>query len=273
MPLIHTVPQNHVVIVERFGKFSKIQRDGLRFLIPFLDRVKTLEDWNGIATKSNNSGKSIFIELSEQQSNTPSRQAQTIDNVTVEASASVYWRITDPIKAVYEIDHLPPSIVDVTLNALRSNLGKLKLDQILSERQNLNQRISAELLDTTTRWGVSVSRVEIQEILYSSETADAMLQEMTAERRRRAAVSEAEGEAQSITIKATAQAEAIKLIAESEKFYLEQITKFTSADMAIKVLIAQKYISGMDSISKNPADKVFLPNNFQGLFEITSKNN
>ena len=96
---------------------------------------------------------------------------------------------------------------------------------------------------------------------------------MTAERRRRAAVSEAEGEAQSITIKATAQAEAIKLIADSEKFYLEQITKFTSADMAIKVLIAQKYISGMDSISKNPADKVFLPNNFQGLFEITSKNN
>ena len=272
MTLIHTVPQNHVVIIERFGKFSKVQRAGLRFLIPFLDKMKTLEAWNAVAIKPNNSGTPIWIELSEQRSNTPSRQAQTIDNVTVEANASVYWRITDPIKAVYEIDHLPSSIADVTLNVLRSNLGKLKLDQILSERQNLNQRIAAELLDTTTRWGVSVSRVEIQEILYSSETADAMLQEMTAERKRRAAISEAEGEAQSITIKATAQAGAIKLIAESEKFYLEQMTKFTSADMAIKVLIAQKYISGMDSISKNPADKVFLPNNFQGLFEISSKN-
>ena len=186
------------------------------------------------------------------------------------ANASVYWRIADPVKAVYEIDHLPTAIADITLNALRANLGKLKLDQILSERQNLNQRISAELLDTTTRWGISVSRVEIQEIEYSSETADAMLQEMAAERRRRASVSEAEGEAQAIKIKATAQAEAIKLVAESEKYYLEQIAKYTSADMAIKVLLAQKYISGMESITKNPADKVFIPNNFQGLYEVST---
>lgn len=271
MPLIHTVPQNHVVIIERFGKFSKIQREGLRFLIPFLDEIKSLEDWRGTAVKQNYLGYSAFVELSEQQSDTPQRQAQTIDNVTVSANASVYWRIIDPVKAVYEIDHLPSAIADVTLNALRSNLGKLKLDQVLSERQNLNHRIAAELLETTTRWGVSVSKVEIQEIEYSSDTADAMLQEMAAERKRRAAVSEAEGEAQAIKIKALAQAEAIKLVADSEKYYLEQIAKYSSEDMAIKALIAQKYIAGMDSISKNPADKVFIPNNFQGIFSISSK--
>lgn len=270
MPLIHTIPQNHVVIVERFGKFSKIQREGLRFLIPLLDRIKRLDDWNGTAVKKNYFGISSFIELSEQQSDTPQRQAQTIDNVTVSANASVYWKIIDPIKAVYEIDHLPSAIADVTLNSLRSNLGKLKLDQVLSERQNLNQRIATELLETTTRWGVSVSRVEIQEIEYSSETADAMLQEMAAERRRRASISEAEGEAQAIKIKALAQAEAIKLVADSEKYYLEQISKFSSTEMAIKALIAQKYIAGMDSISKNPADKVFIPNNFQGMFDVST---
>ena len=272
MQIIYTVEQNHIVLIERFGKFSKIQRSGLRFLIPFLDHPKTLETWNDVAVKRNNLNQPIFIELSEQQSDTPSRQAQTSDNATVSANASVYWRISDPIKAVYEIDNLPSAILDVALNSLRSNIGKLTLNQLLSERQSLNQKITAELLETTNRWGVTISKVELQEILYNKETEDAMLQQITADRRKIALVSEAQGEAEAIRIKSLAQSEAIRLVADSEKYYLEQIAAYSNADMAIKVLIAQKFITGMDSISKNPADKVFLPNNFQGIFEVmTSK--
>lgn len=269
MQLIYTVKQNHVVLIERFGKFAKIHREGLRFLIPFLDKTKKLSSWNGVCVKTNDSNEPIFIEMSEQQTDTPSRQAQTADNATVGTNASVYWRIIDPIKAVYEIDHLPSAIVDSTLNALRSHIGKLTLNQLLGERQSVNQRIAAELLETTARWGVAVSKVELQEIQYNKDTEDAMLQQLAADRRRIALVSEAEGEAQAIKIKALAQAEAIRLVADSEKYYLEQVAQYSSADMAIKALIAQKYISGMDSISKNPGDKVFIPNNFMALYDST----
>ena len=146
MALIYTIPQNHVALVERFGKFSRVQRDGIVFKIPFIEKIKTLPSWGGTANK-----RGFLIELSEQQSDTPSRQCQTIDNVTIEANASIYWKIVDPVKAVYEVDILPKSIADIALNALRANIGKLKLDQVLSERQNLNDRISAQLSETANK--------------------------------------------------------------------------------------------------------------------------
>jgi regulator of protease activity HflC (stomatin/prohibitin superfamily) len=272
MPIIHKIPQNHVVIVERFGKFSSIQREGLRFLIPFLDQPKEMENWSDRSVKRNYQNSPIFIELSEQRGDTPARQAQTSDNATVSANASVYWRITDPVKAVYEIENLPASIMDVTLNALRANIGKLTLNQILSERQSVNQRIATELLDTTNRWGVTVSRVEIQEISYNKETEGAMLQQVSADRKKVALISEAEGEAQAIKIKALAQSEAIKLIADSEKYYLEQIAGLSDSETAIRALIAMKYLQGMDTITKNAGDKVFIPNNFMALYDSTKFN-
>lgn len=140
MSLIYTVPQNHVVLIKRFGKHSRVQRNGLRFKIPFIETFKTVHDWQGSANKNG-----YFIELSEQQSDTPPRQCQTLDNVTIEANASIYWRILDPVKAVYDIDVLPKSVSDLALNSLRSNIGKIKLDQLLSERQNLNLKIARRL--------------------------------------------------------------------------------------------------------------------------------
>src|SRR6056297_1873415 len=107
MPLIHTVPQNHCVIIERFGKYSKMQQHGLNFCIPVLDTIRQMSDWNGVATK-----QGYLIELSEQQTDTKPRQCQTSDNVTVIADAVVYWRITDAVKAVYNVDHLPRSLQD-----------------------------------------------------------------------------------------------------------------------------------------------------------------
>ena len=276
MALIYTIPQNHVVLIKRFGKHSRVQRDGLRFKLPIIESVKYVREWDGIANK-----KGYFIELSEQQTDTPPRQCQTLDNVTIDANASIYWRITDPVKAVYDIDILPKSIADVALNALRANIGKIKLDQVLSERQNLNVKIAAQLAETASKWGVTFTRVEIQEINYSSETAEAMMQEMTAERKKRAFIAEAEGEAKAEVTRATAeasatiiraqaQADAIKLIAEAESIYISKLKTNSSAEIAGQIIMSQKYIDGMKAISNNPSDKVFLPNSFQGMFEIST---
>jgi|TARA_B100000315_G_scaffold66580_1_gene60549 regulator of protease activity HflC (stomatin/prohibitin superfamily) len=276
MALIYSIPQNHVVLIKRFGKHSRVQKDGLRFKLPFLESIKYVPEWQGQANKDG-----YFIELAEQQTDTPSRQCQTLDNVTIDANASIFWRIIDPVKAVYDIDILPKSIADIALNALRSNIGKIKLDQVLSERQNLNEKISTQLKDTAEKWGISFTRVEIQEINYSSETAEAMMQEMTADRKKRALVSEAEGEAKAevtkaeaeanaILIKAKAQAEAIKMIADAESVYISKLMKNTNAEVAGQIIMSQKYIDGMKTISSNPSDKVFLPNSFQGMFEIST---
>ncbi|MFW5983536.1 MAG: SPFH domain-containing protein, partial [bacterium] len=219
--------------------------------------------------------------LSEQQTDTPTRQCQTVDNVTIDANASIYWKITDPVKAVYDVDVLPKSVSDVALNALRSNIGKLKLDQILSERKSLNDRIAAELLDKGNKWGITITAVEIQEINYSSETAEAMMQEMAAERKKRAAIAEAEGEAKAevtkaegearaIKIRAEAEAEATQIRAEAEAFYISKLQENSTSEVAGNVVISQKYIDGMQTISKNPSDKVFLPNSFNGLFNIST---
>ncbi len=278
MSLIYTIPQNHCVIIERFGKFSSVQSEGLNFLVPFLDNKKYLGTWQGQANK-----RGYLIELSEQKTDTPARQCQTKDNVTIQADASVYWKIVDPIKAVYNVDILPSSISDIALNALRANIGTITLDQVLSERQTLNQKISAQLAETASKWGITFTRVEIQELTYSKDTADAMLQEMNAERQKRARVSEAEGEAFAITkkaesearstlIRAEAQANALKMITEAEINYLSQLKEKTDAQTAGQILIAQKFIDGMESITKNPSDKVFLPSNFHGILSIGADN-
>ena len=278
MALIYTVPQNHVVMIKRFGKHARYQTQGLRFRIPFLETINKVHEWNGKAVK-----KHYFIELSEQQTDTPSRQCQTSDNVTIDANASVYWKIVDPVKAVYDIDILPKAVSDIALNALRANIGKIKLDQVLSERENLNKKIAAQLAETEAKWGISFTRVEIQEINYSSETAEAMMQEMTAERKKRALIAQADGEAtatlttanaeaNAMIIKAEAQANALKITSDAEAHYLNKLKDVVSPNEAVQMMIAQRYIDGMKTISSNPADKVFLPNNFQGLFTMeTSK--
>lgn len=276
MAIIYTIPQNHVVLVKRFGKHSRVQKDGLRFKIPFIETIKYVNNWNNVANKKN-----YQIELSEQQTDTPPRQCQTLDNVTIDADASVYWKIIDPAKAVYDIDILPKSIKDVALNALRSNIGKLKLDQVLSERQNLNQKISAQLMDIAEKWGVVFTRVEIQEIKYSDDTAEAMMQEMTAERKKRALIAEAEGKAQAEITEAKAQAEAIfirakaevnvlGLLAEADANYLATLKDELNSDKASEIIMFQKYIEGMKTITNNPSNKVFLPTNFKTALELNT---
>lgn len=200
------------------------------------------------------------------------------------ANASVYWRITDPAKALYEVDILPQSVSDIALNALRSNIGTLKLDSLLSERAQLNERISAQLSETAKKWGILFTRVEIQELTTDENVAASMVKEMDAERRRRAIVAEAEGQAEAAVKVAEAEKQAAILraegeaiakikIAESETQYLKLLKEQISDIEAAKIVIAQKYISGFETISRGSSDKVFLPNSFQGLFSVNTESN
>jgi regulator of protease activity HflC (stomatin/prohibitin superfamily) len=274
MSIVYTIPQSHCAVIERFGKFNRIQREGLRFRIPLIEQIKRLDDWGEQVNKLG-----YLIELTEQQTDTPTRQSHTRDNVAVHANASVYWRVIDPRKALYEIDSLPRAVSDIALNALRSNVGTMNLDELLAERQSINERIASELSETARKWGIQFTRVEIQEIQTSDDTARAMSQQMDAERKRRALIAEAEGAAEAevrvaeaqkraAVLRAEGQAQALELAAEAESLYLSKLTERIGGEQAAAVLIAQKYLTGFDTISKNPSDKVFLPNSFQALFTV-----
>ena len=279
MQIIYTIPQSHCVVIERFGKFARIQNSGINFMIPYLEKEKRVDsqgsNWGSDANK-----KGYLIELTEQQTDTAARECHTKDNAKVTAKASIYWRITDPVRAIYEVDNLPINVSDVTLNALRANIGSLELDEVLSTRQQLNERISAQLSDSGKKWGVIFTRVEIQELKTDQKTSDAMLQQLDAERRRRAIVAEAEGKAQaevmiaeaqkhSAILKAEGQAKALELTRDAEHAYLEYMKSVVGESRALDLLLAQKYLSGFEVITKNPADKVFLPNSFSSMLNLS----
>ena len=210
MQIFFQVPQSHVAVLTRFGKFSRVLEQGLHARIPFLEKIYKV-DWD-IANK-----RGVYIELTEQITDTRPKECHTKDNVPVTIDASIYWRITDVVKALFEVDRLPVSLKDSCLNALRAEIGKLSLDQVLSSRKELSEKVAAGLMDVSTKWGIAVSRVEIQELTTSDETAEAMRMEMAAERRRRANVLEAEGLAAAKRTTAEAEAYAIKVKAEADK--------------------------------------------------------
>lgn len=269
--LIYSVPQSHCVLVDRFGKYARTQQAGLRVRVPFLESVHRVLGWGDVANK-----KGYLIELTEQQTDTAARQCHTKDNVPVTVNASVYWRITDPVKAVYEVDLLPQSVADISLNALRAVVGTLELDEVLSERQRVTDTIASQLSETASKWGIVFTRVEVQDLSTDEKVADAMTQQMEAERGRRGRVAEAEGEAEAKMkvaeaekkariLRAEGRAKALDLLARAERKYLDHVG---GGHRASQLLLAEKYLDGFETISKNPGDKVFVPNSFQGLFSF-----
>ena len=276
--MITTVPQNHCRIVERFGKPVRVQYSGLAFTLPFIEHVKNVtEEWGNDTNK-----EGIYIELSEQISDTNPRECITRDNAKVMVDCVVSWRVSDPIKAVYEVDHLHQSLLQSAMNVIRSEIGSRDLDDALATRATLNERIVSGLSDTVKKWGIQILRVEIQELRTDDQTSAAMLQQLEAERKSRALASEAEGQAQA-TIKnagaereaaikvAEGMAKALEVTAAAEKRYVETLAEVIGKDKAAEVLLAQKVLDGFDRISQNPADKVFLPSSMTGVLDLGSR--
>lgn len=277
MKLIYSVPQNHAVIIERFGKFSRIQTAGINFKIPFIESIRRLDidgsNWGRFANK-----ESYKIELSEQTLDTKSKKYITKDNANVKADAVVTFRIVDARKAVYEVDDLPTAVVHGALNALRTIIGGLVLDDAISKRQQINDLIASQLSELGAKWGVQFMRVEVQELITDNETSEAMLQQLKAERGQRAAISTAKGraeaevtiaraEAEAAIIRAEGQAAALEIMAKADALYANSLIE-VMGEKGGDVVMAQKYMSGFEVISRNPAEKVYLPNSFKGILAI-----
>ena len=275
--MITTIPQNHCRIIERFGKPVKVQYSGLAFKLPMIDHVRDVSaEWGDETNK-----QGIFIELSEQIVDTKPRECITRDNAKVTVDCVLSWRVSDPIKALYEVDHLHQSLLQTAMNLIRSEIGSRDLDDALATRATLNERIVAGLSDTVKKWGIQILRVEIQELRTDDQTSAAMLQQLEAERRSRAFSSEADGKAQATVKGATADreaaiqkaeglAKALEITATAEKVYLERLAETVGPEKAAELLLAQKVLDGYDKISQNPADKVFLPSSMNGVFELSS---
>lgn len=294
MSLIYTVPQAHCVIIERLGKFSKIVPAGLHIRVPFIEQQKNvIRDcgWvaNGEPIACKVVGDFTVIELSDQRLDTKPRDYHTADNVPVRIDAVIFWRITDPEKAVYAVDRLIESLIDQALNSMRSCIGASKLDDILTQREKLNADITEKVAAIANRWGIVIQRVEIQELETDDATTNAMRLEMAAEREKRAAILTAEAKAKAVLAEAEADKQALIIKAEAEKtaaimiaegnfrakelsaeadaLYIEKICNAgkINPEKIVSILLAGKYVDGFNAISKNPADKVFLPNSFGNM--------
>ncbi len=196
---VKVVPQGQQWTVERFGRYTRTLTPGLSLLVPFMDRV----------------GRKL--KMMESVLDVPSQNVISRDNVAVTADGVVFYRIDNAAQAAYEIDHLEMAIVNLTTTNLRSVLGSMELDHMLSNRELINDRLLAAVDAATTPWGVKVTRVEIRDLNMAPELQEAMNLQMTAERHRRAAVTKASGQKEAEVLQAEGEKQAAVLRAEGEK--------------------------------------------------------
>ncbi|MFV2034983.1 MAG: SPFH domain-containing protein, partial [Halocynthiibacter sp.] len=172
---VRIVPQSEKFVVERFGRLRSVLGPGINFIIPFLDRVRHK------------------ISVLERQLPSASQDAITSDNVLVQVETSVFYRIIAPEKTVYRIRDVDSAIATTVAGIVRSGIGEMELDEVQSNRQQLISRIKQQVADSVDDWGIEVTRAEILDVNLDQATREAMLQQLNAERARRAQVTEAEG--------------------------------------------------------------------------------
>ncbi len=207
---IRIVPQATVMLVERLGRFDKVASSGLNILIPFMDKPRAVY-W------TNTRPGLTSIDLREQYIDLPPQPVITRDNVTIHVDSVVYWQITDPIKAVYEMNDLVGGIVQLTITGMRSVMGEMDLDHTLSNRDAINAKLRLILDEATDKWGVKVTRVDVKNINPPEDVRITMEKQMTAERNRRALVLQAEGDRQAAITRAEGEKQAAVTRAEGEK--------------------------------------------------------
>lgn len=196
---VKIVNQGNEVLVERLGSYNKKLGPGLNFVLPFVDRVAYKET------------------IREKVLDVPPQPCITKDNVSITVDAVVYWRIVDMEKAYYKVQNLQSAMVNMVLTQIRSEMGKLELDETFTARQQINEILLRELDIATDPWGVKVTRVELRDIMPSKAVQDSMELQMSAERRKRAAILTSEGERDSAVNSAQGKADAQILDAEARQ--------------------------------------------------------
>lgn len=290
---IRIVQQSQTVIIERLGKYHRTLSSGFNIIIPIFDKPRQItwrylrEDFDGRKVVTFRSKDKV--DLRETVYDFPRQNVITKDNVSTEINALLYFQIMDPVKAIYEIENLPDAIEKLTQTTLRNVIGEMDLDDSLSSRDTINNKLRIILDDATNKWGVKVNRVELQDINPPKDIRDAMEKQMRAERDRRAKILEAEGlkqaqileaegykeaqinkaegEKRSAILKAEGEAEARIKVAKAEA---EAILKIKDAVAStgdpIQYMVAIKYINALQSmVQGNDTKTVYMPYEATGV--------
>jgi regulator of protease activity HflC (stomatin/prohibitin superfamily) len=257
---VKTVPQGHNYTVERFGRYTRSLKPGLNLIVPFVDRV---------GSKMN---------MMETVLDVPSQEVITRDNATVTANGITYYQVMDAARAAYEVNRLENAILSLTMTNIRSVMGSMDLDELLSNRDEINERLLRVVDAAAAPWGVKITRIEIKDIDPPRNLVDSMARQMMAEREKRAAILEAEGKRQSEILKAEGQkqaqileaegrreaafrdAEARERSAEAEAKATEMVSRaIAEGDVqAINYFVAQKYVEALTAFAHSPNQKTFL---------------
>jgi regulator of protease activity HflC (stomatin/prohibitin superfamily) len=217
---VKVVRQAEVVIVERLGKYSRTLTPGLRLLVPIVERPRAVAWIVPIAAHGRAANVARFserLDLRESVMDFPEQRVITRDNVVIQINGLLFSQITDPMRAAYEVSNLPMALEKLAQTTLRNIIGEMDLDKALSSRDEINAKMRAVLDDASDKWGVKINRVELQDISPPPEIQVAMEKQMKAERDRRAAVLEAEGEKASRVLKAEGLRDAAIAEAEGER--------------------------------------------------------
>ncbi len=257
---VKRVPQGMEFTVERFGRYIRTLRPGLNLIIPIVDRV------------------GLKMNMMEQVLDVPSQEVITRDNAMVQVDGVVFYQVLDAAKASYEVNDLVRAILNLTMTNIRTVMGSMDLDELLSNRDAINAKLLHVVDDATAPWGVKVTRVEIKDIAPPSDLVDAMARQMKAERDKRAQILEAEGLRQAEILKAEGEKQAAILTAEGEKEAAfreaEARERLAEAEAratamvseaiargdinAINYFVAQKYTTALQEIASAPNGKLVL---------------